>query len=192
MGSEMCIRDRIAPESATYLSVPALVAALVALLVPWPFIHFTWFTVQWIYVMQLLVFLALLANITYVQYFQAADVRARAGNSRVIFEEYSRQRGPILLGSTAIASSNCRQASRQSRRRLTCPSPAWRTRRGIFTRCSSTLRSRIPDRAPASTSGSCTASAAAIPAGTPSRWVTTYRSPHSGRRFNSSIRGYSG
>ncbi len=51
----------IAPESATYLSVPALVAALVALLVPWPFIHFTWFTVQWIYVMQLLVFLALLA-----------------------------------------------------------------------------------------------------------------------------------
>ena len=53
----------------------------------------------------LLMFLALLANITYVQYFQAADVRARAGNSRVIFEEYSRQRGPILLGSTAIASS---------------------------------------------------------------------------------------
>lgn len=53
----------------------------------------------------LIMFLALLANITYVQYFQAADVRARAGNSRVIFEEYSRQRGPILLGSTAIASS---------------------------------------------------------------------------------------
>ena len=53
----------------------------------------------------LLMFLAILANITYVQYFQAADVRARAGNSRVIFEEYSRQRGPILLGSVAIASS---------------------------------------------------------------------------------------
>ena len=53
----------------------------------------------------LLMFLAILANITYVQYFQAADIRARAGNSRVIFEEYGRQRGPILLGSTAIASS---------------------------------------------------------------------------------------
>lgn len=51
----------IAPESASYLSVPVLAAALVALLVPWPFIHFTWFTVQWIYVMQLIVFLALLA-----------------------------------------------------------------------------------------------------------------------------------
>ena len=49
--------------------------------------------------------LALLANLTYIQYFTAADVRARSGNSRVLLEEYSRQRGPILLGSTAIASS---------------------------------------------------------------------------------------
>lgn len=47
----------------------------------------------------------LLANITYYQYFNAAELRARAGNSRVILEEYSRERGPILLGSTAIASS---------------------------------------------------------------------------------------
>lgn len=51
----------IAPESASYLSVPVLVAAVLALLVPWPFIYFTWFTVQWIYVMQLVVFLVLLA-----------------------------------------------------------------------------------------------------------------------------------
>lgn len=51
----------IAPESASYLSVPVLIAALLALLVPWPFIYFTWFTVQWIYMMQLVVFLVLLA-----------------------------------------------------------------------------------------------------------------------------------
>ena len=38
----------IASESASYLSVPVLIAALVALLAPWPFIYFTWFTVQWI------------------------------------------------------------------------------------------------------------------------------------------------
>jgi peptidoglycan glycosyltransferase len=48
---------------------------------------------------------ALLANLTYLQYFAAADMRAQGGNSRVLLEEYSRERGPILLGSTAIASS---------------------------------------------------------------------------------------
>jgi penicillin-binding protein A len=48
---------------------------------------------------------ALLANLTYLQYFAAADIRAQGGNSRVLLEEYSRERGPILLGSTAIASS---------------------------------------------------------------------------------------
>jgi putative membrane protein len=51
----------IAPESASYLSIPALIAAAVALLVPWPLIYFTWMTVQWIYLLQLAVFLVLLA-----------------------------------------------------------------------------------------------------------------------------------
>ncbi|HSN06725.1 MAG TPA: penicillin-binding protein 2, partial [Candidatus Angelobacter sp.] len=55
-------------------------------------------------VLGLLLF-AVLANLTYLQYFAAADMRAQPGNSRVLLEEYSRQRGPILLGSTAIASS---------------------------------------------------------------------------------------
>jgi len=48
---------------------------------------------------------AVLANLTYLQYFAAADMRTRAGNSRILLDEYSRQRGPILLGSVAIASS---------------------------------------------------------------------------------------
>ncbi len=52
-----------------------------------------------------LLLVAMLANLTYLQYFSAAEVRAKPGNSRVLLEEYSRQRGPILLGSTAIASS---------------------------------------------------------------------------------------
>jgi putative membrane protein len=36
-------------------------AALLALVIPWPLIHFTWMKVQWIFLIQLLVFLALLA-----------------------------------------------------------------------------------------------------------------------------------
>jgi peptidoglycan glycosyltransferase len=54
--------------------------------------------------MVVLVF-ALMANLTYLQYFAASDLRARQANSRVLLEEYSRERGPILLGSSAIASS---------------------------------------------------------------------------------------
>ena len=46
--------------SDQYHYVPFLWAALVALIVPWPLIHFTWIAVQWIYLIQLLVFLALL------------------------------------------------------------------------------------------------------------------------------------
>ena len=48
---------------------------------------------------------AILGNLTYIQFVTAAQVRTQPGNSRVLLEEYSRQRGPILLGSTAIASS---------------------------------------------------------------------------------------
>jgi putative membrane protein len=51
----------IAGESASYLSVPFLLASMVALAVPWPFIFFTWFSVQSIYGLQLLVFGAVLA-----------------------------------------------------------------------------------------------------------------------------------
>ena len=47
--------------SDPYHYVPFLWAALVALIVPWPLIHFTWIAVQCIYLVQLLVFLALLA-----------------------------------------------------------------------------------------------------------------------------------
>ena len=46
--------------SESYLYVPFLWAALAALLLPWPLIHFTWMNVQYIYIFQLLVFLVLL------------------------------------------------------------------------------------------------------------------------------------
>jgi putative membrane protein len=47
----------ITPDSASHLSVPFLIAAAVALFLPWPLIYFTWMTVQWIYALQLAVFL---------------------------------------------------------------------------------------------------------------------------------------
>lgn len=49
----------IAPASENYFYVPFMWAALVALVVPWPFIHFTWIAVQWIFLLQLLVFATL-------------------------------------------------------------------------------------------------------------------------------------
>lgn len=53
----------VAQSSDSYLYVPFVVAALIALIVPWPLIHFTWMKVQYIYLIQLTVFFALLALI---------------------------------------------------------------------------------------------------------------------------------
>ena len=50
----------VAGQSSTYLYAPFMWAALAALLVPWPLIYFTWVTVQWIYFVQLAVFIGLL------------------------------------------------------------------------------------------------------------------------------------
>lgn len=47
-------------ESSTYLYAPFMWAALIALLVPWPLIYFTWVTVQKIYFIQLIAFGGLL------------------------------------------------------------------------------------------------------------------------------------
>lgn len=49
--------------------------------------------------------LALIINLSYIQVFKAGDLRNQAGNQRVTLTEYSRERGPILLGSQAIAES---------------------------------------------------------------------------------------
>jgi putative membrane protein len=46
----------VAAQSDSYFYIPFLVASLVALLVPWPFIYLTWHPVQWIYLIQLVVF----------------------------------------------------------------------------------------------------------------------------------------
>jgi putative membrane protein len=50
----------VADQSSRYQHIPFMWAALLALIIPWPLIHFTWMPVQWIFLIQLLVFLALL------------------------------------------------------------------------------------------------------------------------------------
>lgn len=54
----------VASESASYLYVPLLWASMLALLVPWPLIYFTWMPVQTIFLAQLAVFLSLLIVLT--------------------------------------------------------------------------------------------------------------------------------
>lgn len=55
----------VAADSSAYLHVPFMWAALIALLVPWPLIHFTWMTMQTVWLLQLFVFAVLLATMMY-------------------------------------------------------------------------------------------------------------------------------
>lgn len=51
----------VAAESSTYLYAPFLWASVVALLLPWPLILWTWWPATWIYLAQLAVFAVVLA-----------------------------------------------------------------------------------------------------------------------------------
>ena len=55
----------VAANSSSYLHVPFMWAALIALAVPWPFIHFTWMTVHTIWLLQLVTFTVLLGVLMY-------------------------------------------------------------------------------------------------------------------------------
>lgn len=50
-------------------------------------------------------FASLLASTTWIQFVDAADLRADGRNSRTLLEELGRERGPILVGDTAVAVS---------------------------------------------------------------------------------------
>ncbi|HEX2177304.1 MAG TPA: penicillin-binding protein 2 [Nocardioidaceae bacterium] len=53
----------------------------------------------------ILLFMALLLNINYVQFVNAEDLNNNSGNSRVQVAEFSRERGPILVADDPIAVS---------------------------------------------------------------------------------------
>jgi peptidoglycan glycosyltransferase len=67
-------------------------------------------------VVMLLLFGALLANVTFVQAFWADELNARSDNRRVLLEEFSRQRGPILVADQAVALSQPSTGQFQYRR----------------------------------------------------------------------------
>lgn len=56
-----------------------------------------------------LLMLSLIANVSYIQVFQSHQLRQNPGNQRVLLTEYSRERGPILVGSQAVAQSKATQ-----------------------------------------------------------------------------------
>lgn len=53
----------------------------------------------------MLLFGALLVNVTWVQAFWAEDIRSRPGNLRTILAQYDRERGPILVDGEEVALS---------------------------------------------------------------------------------------
>jgi peptidoglycan glycosyltransferase len=68
-------------------------------------------------VIVVVLFTALLANITFVQAFWADELSARSDNRRVLLDEYARQRGPILVGEVAVARSRDTGGALSYRRR---------------------------------------------------------------------------
>jgi penicillin-binding protein A len=69
----------------------------------------------------MLLFLALLLNATYVQYFRADALNNRDGNRRVIDAQFSRERGPILVGGDPVAASRPVDDRYQYQRRYAQP-----------------------------------------------------------------------
>jgi peptidoglycan glycosyltransferase len=61
--------------------------------------------IRTIAIMCLVMFLALLANVTYLQYLKPSDYKDDATNRRVVDAEFSRERGAILVGREPIAES---------------------------------------------------------------------------------------
>lgn len=61
--------------------------------------------IRYLAVACMVMFLALLANVNYVQFVEADSLNARNGNQRVINEEFSRDRGPILVAGEPVAQS---------------------------------------------------------------------------------------
>ncbi|MCH9816471.1 MAG: serine hydrolase [Actinomycetia bacterium] len=67
--------------------------------------------------------LAVIANITYIQVFKADEYRNASGNARAILQEYSRERGPILVGRQAVAKSVETSGDLKYQREYTSPEP---------------------------------------------------------------------
>ena len=94
----------IAAQSASYLHVPVMAAALAALIVPWPLVYFTWWPVQWIYAAQLAVFaLLLLALLPRAARFALVPGRIKHQRAhRRAVEQFLAQNLHTTAGSTGV------------------------------------------------------------------------------------------
>lgn len=77
----------LTPESASYYHIPFAWASLLALLVPWPLIDFTWWSVETIFLFQLVSFLFVLAltfpkNVRYL--LVSRSTKARCAHRRAV------------------------------------------------------------------------------------------------------------
>ena len=61
--------------------------------------------IRWLSVGCILLFLALLLNVNYVQFVRADDLNDNSGNTRVQVAQFSRERGPILVADDPVAIS---------------------------------------------------------------------------------------
>jgi putative membrane protein len=94
----------IAPESASYLHAPFLWAALVALAVPWPFVFWTWWPIQHIYLLQLAVF-ALLVLVLMAKPVRLALVSRKTKHARAhrrAVEQFLAQSLHTTVGHTGV------------------------------------------------------------------------------------------
>ncbi|MGL4174208.1 MAG: peptidoglycan D,D-transpeptidase FtsI family protein [Actinomycetota bacterium] len=69
----------------------------------------------------LMMFGALLVSTTAIQFVQAAELRDKPGNRRTLLDNYSRQRGPIVVGNKPIAESVPTDDSLKYRRKYIDP-----------------------------------------------------------------------
>jgi putative membrane protein len=94
----------IASESASYTYVAFLWAAVAALIVPFPFIYWTWWPIQRIYLLQLIVFAVLVALLMYRPLRLAlvpASIKKEQAHRRAV-EQFLAQNLYTTLGRTGV------------------------------------------------------------------------------------------
>jgi putative membrane protein len=94
----------IADQSSRYDHIPLMWAALLALIVPWPLIYFTWMKVQIVFLIQLIVFLALFFLVWHPKIRMALIPRSilRANTRRRAAEQFLAQNLHTTTGRTGV------------------------------------------------------------------------------------------
>jgi putative membrane protein len=94
----------VAAASSSYLYVPFLWAGILALLVPWPLIFFTWMPVQLIYALQLAVYLVVVLLLLYrpLRYLMVPAATKHARAHRRAVEQFLAQNLHTTAGRTGV------------------------------------------------------------------------------------------